>query len=76
MPAVGQFGCCASEMPLKGKLWEFSQLEEKSEFPFPYKVTLTKYASLNSSPVSSLKSVAPELPTGTNSIAFPNHVRS
>lgn len=29
-PAVRQFDCWALEMPLKGKWWEFAQLEEKS----------------------------------------------
>lgn len=47
MTMAGQFGCHASEMPLKGKRWEFAQLEKNSKFPFPYKVALTKYANLN-----------------------------
>lgn len=29
----GQFSCCALEVPLKGKRWEFAQLEKSSKVP-------------------------------------------
>lgn len=71
---MGQFGCRASEMSLKGNRWEFAQLEKNSQFP--YEVTLAKYASLNWALLQCppLKYVASGLPTGTNSIPFPNHL--
>lgn len=71
------YDCWALEMPLKGKLWEFAQLEGKKQIPIPIQGNPDKICKLElgSSPLSSLKDSSSELPTGTNSIPFPNQGR-